>query len=54
MIYLAFLIMLAQGGSLVSCVVKNTMPFDTHYGFSVWGVVPVLLILMADNTIRNW
>jgi len=41
---LQFIILAVQIGSLIYCLKNGLNTYTTHYGISVWGVIPIMLI----------
>ncbi len=38
------LLLTFQAYSLVYCLITKKSPIDTHYGFSLWGFIPIVII----------
>mgnify|MGYP003128604471 CR=1 FL=1 len=44
LIVIMYLLCFFQLYSLIYCIKTVKSPIETHYGFSMWGIVPVLII----------
>ena len=46
--YMQIILLILQVSSLVYCIVTGSIPLETHYGYSTWGFIPIVILSLFD------